>query len=148
MWDLPGPGLEPVSPALAGRFLTTAPPGKIGLTLVVFLPDMVSAGSWAVAQEPLPGLWEGVHRRKREWQTHLGSRSWLWIPATSQVLAPPLLQNFPWLPPGIYGARSKSSPFLLYRHVFLPDNTLSTRQTLVFPPMQLKGKNKKKAHWS
>ena len=26
--DLPGPGLEPVSPALAGRFLTTAPPGK------------------------------------------------------------------------------------------------------------------------
>ena len=28
MWDLPGPGLEPVSPALAGRFLTTVPPGK------------------------------------------------------------------------------------------------------------------------
>ena len=27
-WDLPGPGLKPVSPALAGRFLTTAPPGK------------------------------------------------------------------------------------------------------------------------
>ena len=28
MWDLPGPGLEPESPALAGGFLTTAPPGK------------------------------------------------------------------------------------------------------------------------
>ena len=28
MWDLPGPGLEPVSLALAGGFLTTAPPGK------------------------------------------------------------------------------------------------------------------------
>ena len=28
MWDLPGPGLEPVSPALTGGFLTTAPPGK------------------------------------------------------------------------------------------------------------------------
>ena len=28
MWDLPGPGLEPLSPALAGRFLTTEPPGK------------------------------------------------------------------------------------------------------------------------
>ena len=28
MWDLPGPGLKPVSPVLAGRFLTTAPPGK------------------------------------------------------------------------------------------------------------------------
>ena len=28
MWDLPGPGHEPVSLALAGRFLTTAQPGK------------------------------------------------------------------------------------------------------------------------
>ena len=28
MWDLTRPGLEPVSPALAGRLSTTAPPGK------------------------------------------------------------------------------------------------------------------------
>ena len=28
MWDLLRPGLEPVSPALAGRFSTTVPPGK------------------------------------------------------------------------------------------------------------------------
>ena len=28
MWDLPRPGLEPMSPALAGGFSTTAPPGK------------------------------------------------------------------------------------------------------------------------
>ena len=28
MWDLPRPGLEPMSFALAGRFSTTAPPGK------------------------------------------------------------------------------------------------------------------------
>ena len=28
MWDLPRPGLEPVSPALAGELSTTAPPGK------------------------------------------------------------------------------------------------------------------------
>ena len=27
-WDPPRPGLEPASPALAGRFSTTAPPGK------------------------------------------------------------------------------------------------------------------------
>ena len=32
MWDHPGPGLEPVSPALAGGFLTTAPPGKPDFT--------------------------------------------------------------------------------------------------------------------
>ena len=28
MWDLPRPGLEPVSPAVAGRFSTTVPAGK------------------------------------------------------------------------------------------------------------------------
>ena len=28
MWDPPGPGIELVSPALAGRFFTTVPPGK------------------------------------------------------------------------------------------------------------------------
>ena len=28
MWELPGPGLKPIYPALAGGFLTTVPPGK------------------------------------------------------------------------------------------------------------------------
>ena len=28
MWDLPGPGIESVSPALTGGFFTTEPPGK------------------------------------------------------------------------------------------------------------------------
>ena len=28
MWDLPRPGIAPMSPALAGGFLTTGPPGK------------------------------------------------------------------------------------------------------------------------
>ena len=27
-WDLPGPGIEPMSLAPAGEFLTTGPPGK------------------------------------------------------------------------------------------------------------------------
>ena len=47
MWDLPRPGLEPVSPASAGRLSTTAPPGK---PLILFLipPDLCSCfcGSW------------------------------------------------------------------------------------------------------
>ena len=33
MWHLPRPGLEPVSPALAGRFSTTAPPGRSPMIL-------------------------------------------------------------------------------------------------------------------
>ena len=36
MWDLPGPGLEPVFPALAGGFLTTVPPGKPYFYLYIF----------------------------------------------------------------------------------------------------------------
>ena len=47
MWDLLGPGIEPVSPELAGGLLTTRPPGEAvsSLTLV-----KVSAGGvtpWA-----------------------------------------------------------------------------------------------------
>ena len=34
-WDLPRPGLEPVCPALAGRFSTTAPPGKPPLLFLI-----------------------------------------------------------------------------------------------------------------
>ena len=35
MWDLPRPGLEPMSAALAGRFSTTVPPGKPGPILFI-----------------------------------------------------------------------------------------------------------------
>ena len=50
MWDLPGPGLEPMSPALAGRFLTTAPPGKklglfIGETVITLYISVSLNGS-------------------------------------------------------------------------------------------------------
>ena len=37
LWDLPRPGLEPVSPALAGRFSTTAPPGKPYICLFIHI---------------------------------------------------------------------------------------------------------------
>ena len=43
-WDLPRPGLEPVSPALAGRFSTTAPPGKPGsISYILLCPLNVSS---------------------------------------------------------------------------------------------------------
>ena len=38
MWDLPRPGMEPVSPVLAGGFLTTGPPGKTLAGLSRLLP--------------------------------------------------------------------------------------------------------------
>ena len=36
MWDLPGPGLEPMFPALAGGFLTTVPPGKPSVKFLLY----------------------------------------------------------------------------------------------------------------
>ena len=46
MWDLPGPGLKPMSPALAGRFLTTVPPrtSQVSFWIMVFSGDMPSSG--------------------------------------------------------------------------------------------------------
>ena len=49
MWDLPGPGLEPVSPALAGGFLTTVPLGKSPIylfKLVLFFPLWIKTQKW------------------------------------------------------------------------------------------------------
>ena len=41
MWDLPRPGLEPMYPAWAGRFLTTVPPGKP--PTLVFKKQLITA---------------------------------------------------------------------------------------------------------
>ena len=42
MWDLPRPGLEPVSPALAGRFSTTAPPGEPLIVVLICISLIIS----------------------------------------------------------------------------------------------------------
>ena len=41
MWDLPRPGLEPVSPALAGRLSTTAPPGKPPTIFLLLISSLI-----------------------------------------------------------------------------------------------------------
>ena len=39
MWDLPRPGVEPMSPALAGIYLSTGPPERSDATYLTMLPD-------------------------------------------------------------------------------------------------------------
>ena len=52
MWDLPRPGLEPASPALAGRLSTTAPPGKpLGLL------KTVDVSSLSFSPSSYSGIW-------------------------------------------------------------------------------------------
>ena len=71
MWDLPGPGLEPVSLALAGGFLTTAPPGKPNskhlneyTVIISFIHEFFQDDSLAqgdkMRTQALP--WESPHR--------------------------------------------------------------------------------------
>ena len=65
MWDLPGPGLESMSLALAGGFLTTAPPRKphpftFNLYFSLYL-KWVSGTSlvvqWLRIRLPMQGAW-------------------------------------------------------------------------------------------
>ena len=42
MWDPPRPGLEPAYPALAGRFSTTAPPGKPIIVVLICFSLIIS----------------------------------------------------------------------------------------------------------
>ena len=37
MWDIPGPGIESMSPALADKFLNTRPPGMSYTELLITL---------------------------------------------------------------------------------------------------------------
>ena len=58
MWDLPGPGIEHVFPALGGGFSTTAPPGKPQMmwilietkiplwVVIIVIADIFWASSW------------------------------------------------------------------------------------------------------
>ena len=47
MWNLPGPGIKPVSPALTRRFLTSGPPGKFIFLLPCY--SFYFATPWTVA---------------------------------------------------------------------------------------------------
>ena len=42
--DLPDPGIELEPPALAGRFLTTAPPGKAGTVFITSQTQSLTLG--------------------------------------------------------------------------------------------------------
>ena len=77
MWDLlPGPGIEPMCPALAGRFLTTAPPGKSQGTVIFssYPPAKIS-----VLSCPILGAWEahgGSHELLCCSEFHFSTPTW------------------------------------------------------------------------
>ena len=64
MWDLPRSGLEPVSPALAGRFSTTAPPGKrlsyLNLCSLLLFVTIITKRMSSIAIDVHNGLPQGT----------------------------------------------------------------------------------------
>ena len=78
MWDLPRPGLEPLSPALAGRFSTTAPPGKPSTFLFfpALLPSRFLPLQIAAASSSLPPRSTGMCLSVTGWEPLLLKNSW------------------------------------------------------------------------
>ena len=65
MWDPPRPGLEPASPALAGRFSTTVPPGKptpcCFLVMIIMLVLLIMVRTYKAVKNAFGIFYRGVH---------------------------------------------------------------------------------------
>ena len=75
MWDLPGPGIEPMSPALAGRFLTTAPPGK-SYKILLFNLFYNHKNDWATFSSTFPQILRYVEQEKNMSLEELENIQW------------------------------------------------------------------------
>ena len=77
MWDLPGPGLEPVSPASAGGFLTTVPPGKppsvcFGSSHAVSLPQQLLSSRQGQSGNACTKMHAQLSTQRRTTETRVG----------------------------------------------------------------------------
>ena len=90
MWDLPRPGFKPVSPALAGRLPTTAPPGKPpchilkmmltrGISLILSLWNLLCFASSQFITTPICRHWakDGTWLQK-SLSLEIRLTPWLW----------------------------------------------------------------------
>ena len=71
MWGLPGSGITPMSPALAGGFFTTKPSGKLTEQLLLITDCLQLL--------PLGLYWQKRHGRELEFIEHLILTLWLHI---------------------------------------------------------------------
>ena len=86
MWDFPGPGLEPLSPALAGGFLTTSPPGKPRNALSsVFVYLFMFASS--------RNMWPPRHSCGQRWVSSAKQGAWAPLQVNERTLKQKLPPN-------------------------------------------------------
>ena len=131
MWNLPRSGIEPVSPALAGRFFPAEPPGKLWRvfsTIIGTVPCLIIRGLWAgTKMEDYKWLiwyrsWLCLHKAKSSQQHHrtLPWLMWLWdmLHLVDFLACLPLLPSSRPFPPGreqaggAEGANIGALPFL------------------------------------
>ena len=101
MWDLPKPGIEPMSPALAGGFLTTGSPGKSSYWLFLKLAvlnihwrdwcwswNSITLATWCeeLTHWERPWCWErlkvgggGDDRGWDGWMASPTQWTWVWV---------------------------------------------------------------------
>ena len=91
MWDPPRPGLEPVSPALAGRLSTTVPPGK-PKSLLTWLPIYYKGYNSGIVRrrDALCQEWDEdqiyISYYKSQYHMLLAWKSITWLPSVFQRL--------------------------------------------------------------
>ena len=106
MWDPPRPGLEPVSPALAGGFLTTAPPGKPpAAVLILSVSDGFTDAMWT----------EGCASRAQINSSLNPKRGQVWSPARKPPPAAGGERGLGWPPGGRWPGPPCSSSWTPHR---------------------------------
>ena len=88
MWDLPRLGFEPVSPALAGRFSTTAPPGKPFFWGFILFLHLVQSPLLFILSISL-WMWFSFHRLQ-----NCSSSCFCCLPSGGSGLATPFPRDF------------------------------------------------------
>ena len=91
IWDLPGSGIEPMSPAMVGRFFTTEPPGKPLAYVLIWIK-----ASWSLlgTEKEKQQSDEAFQHSNTSLLRPLGMSSWLTIMYPLErgaTLWPPLL---------------------------------------------------------
>ena len=94
MWNLPGPGFKPESPALAGRFFITEPPGKPSSSFLSRPQVSINNSSSTSGGGAFLSLGGQAKTVRVQWQRAKGWQHILKLGESSQVSGPPLFLTF------------------------------------------------------
>ena len=137
MWNLPRQGIKPVSPALAGRFFTTEPPGKPLLFLSILktsldFPDS-SVGKESACNAGDPGSIPGSGRSPGEGIGYPLQYSWAFLVKNLPAMRETCVRSLGWEDP-----LEKETAVFLPTPELLPGEFHGQRSLAVYSPWGLK----------